>query len=71
MTDKQYLLTLTVCLCCFFGQQHSTYYVSDFLLQLCLFRSSLQRFLETSSTINLAFVIDGVLGYHDGNFQRL
>ena len=44
---------------------------SDFLFQLCLIRSSFQRFLKTFSTIALAIVLDAVLGYHDGNFCDL
>lgn len=75
MTDKQYLLALTVCFCFFFFEKnYCTYHdekliASDFLLQLCLFRDSFQYFVETSSTITLAFVVDTILGHHDGNLQ--
>ena len=55
-----------------FLENYPTFYndkstILDFFLQLCSVRGSFQRFLETSSTIVLAVVLDALLGYRDGN----
>jgi len=70
MTDKQYLLSLTVRLLCYM----TSYCIgdakrslnTDILLQLRHIRSSLQCLFEAAETFALAVFPHALLGYHDG-----
>lgn len=69
MTDKQYLLSLTVRTSVVASYWDAKRWLNlDILLQLRHIRSALQCLFEAAETFYLAILLDAFLGHHDGAY---